>query len=148
MTEWRGVTLVAGLLAVGCPKEAPAPCEGPVMAFRVLLTATDGLLPPDTAVVVEHGTGTAKFELDQEPGPSGHVLFCWTATRAGEPIEVSDGGPVEALVCELWTDGAAHVTVTATDYPTLDRELDPTLEGSCLRTLDVDLSLERGDAAP
>jgi hypothetical protein len=148
MTEWRGLTLVAGLLAVGCPEEDTEPCDGPVKAFRVLVAASDGPLPPDTALAVHHGTGIAEYHLDQEPDPSGHVLFCEPATRAGEPIEVSDGGPIEALVCALWTDGAARVIVTATGYPKLDEQLDPKLEGSCLRTLDVDLLLERGDATP
>lgn len=146
MTEWRGcLALLVGLLATACPDGNSPPCDGPYPAFRVLLTAADGPLPPDTALVVRHGAGTVEFHLD-DPHSSSHVLFCGDPARDGGSIAPGDAGPLEVLLCELWTGGAAHVTVTATGYPTLDDDLAPKLESSCLRTKDVELTLERSDA--
>jgi hypothetical protein len=103
-------------------------------------------LPPDTKIVLDHGTGITEYELGD--GPSGHVLLCRTATRAGEPIELADGAAAEAVLCDLWTDGTADVVITASGYPTLSEQLDARLEGRCLVTREVTLTLDRGDAGP
>ncbi len=144
MTDWRGyLVLLAGLSAAGCPDENSRPCDAPVMAFRVTLTAADGPLPPGMELIVDHGTGEAKYH----PGdpPSSQVLFCENRLADGGPVD-PDAGVYPALVCELWTDGAAHVTVRAEGYLTLDEQLDAKLESGCLKTRDVQLTLERGDA--
>jgi hypothetical protein len=124
------------------------------MAFRVLLSAADGPLPWDTSLEVLHGTGIEEFRLDQ-PHPNSEVLFCRDATRDGgwvEPLDAAGGSdagsgpqPVEALLCELWTDGPADITVSATGYPTVDRTLHAKSETGCIQTVDVELMLERGD---
>jgi hypothetical protein len=127
------------------------------MAFRVLLVAAESPLPEDTMFRVKHGsaTGTEDFRLDAD-FPSSDVVFCCRATRDGECVQASDaasdadGGPapVEALLCELWTDGAADVTVTASGYPDLEKNLQARSSEGCLQTVDVTLMLERRDAGP
>jgi len=144
MTEWRGyLALLAGLFVAGCPEEDTKPCDAPVMAFRVTLNAADGPLPPDTGLLVRHGTGNAEYHL-QGLRSGTNVLFC--GDRDGGQIDPNDAGKLDVLVCELWTDGAAHVTVRAKGYLTLDEQLDAKLESGCLQTRDVQLTLERGDA--
>ena len=126
------------------------------MAFRVLLIAPEAPLPDNTALTVEHGTGTEVFLIAQ-PFPSSDVVFCCLSTREGECVEPpdasaydggSDAPPVEGLFCELWTDGPADVTVEARGYPELKRNLEARSNDGCLQTVDVTLELERPDAAP
>jgi hypothetical protein len=52
------------------------------------------------------------------------------------------------LVCALWTDGAALISVTASGYPDLDRNLEVKSNAGCIETVDVTLTLERSDAGP
>jgi hypothetical protein len=123
------------------------------MAFKVLLVAADGPLPEDTVFTVEHGTGKESFSLEAD-FPSSDVVFCCRSTRDGECTQAgdaasdADGGPapVEGLLCELWTDGAADVTVTASGYPDLEENLQARSSEGCLQTVDVTLMLERRDA--
>jgi hypothetical protein len=147
--------LVIALSLPGCPDDEPPPCDGPTMAFKVLLVAAEGPLPEDTVFRVKHGsaTGTEDFRLDAD-FPSSDVVFCCRATRDGECTEVADvasdgdGGPapVEGLLCELWTDGAAQVNVSASGYPDLDEMLEARSSEGCLQTVNVTLTLVRRDA--
>jgi hypothetical protein len=156
--KWPGpwgwsVGLALALSLPGCPDDEPPPCDGPTMAFKVLLVAVDGPLPEDTMLRVKHGsaTGTEDFRLDAD-FPSSDVVFCCRSTRDGECTEAgdADGGPapVEGMLCELWTDGAARVTVTASGYPELDENLEARSSEGCLQTVDVTLKLESRDAGP
>ena len=104
-------------------------------------------------LVVDHGAGEVVFDLDGDCLIS-DVLYCSPRNRGCEDQEDAgpDGStgaqPVESLVCELWTDGAAQVTVTASSYPMLAKTLVAKSNGTCIETVDVELMLERGDARP
>jgi hypothetical protein len=59
-----------------------------------------------------------------------------------------DGGPnrsIERVVCDLWTDGAANVHVTAGGYPEVERELAAKRDDCGLVLTEVPITLERAD---
>lgn len=149
---WGRVAVIAAALALqGCPDDPPESCGQGQAAFSVTLTAGDGPLPEDTAFKVRHGAGEEVFDLDG-PCLASDVLFCSPPSRGcDEPQDAADwdgstgAPPVEALVCELWTNGAALVSVTASGYPDIDRNLAARSNGSCIETVDVELKLERVD---
>ena len=125
------------------------------MAFELMLLAADGPLPQDTSLTVKHLTGEETFRLDQA-FPDSDVVFCSRCNRDRVCPEVTDSAldadsgppPVEAMLCRLWTDGTARVTVVASGYPRLEQRLDVKFNDGCLETKDVVLTLERRDAGP
>jgi hypothetical protein len=62
-------------------------------------------------------------------------------------VDAASGDDVLSLSCDLWTQGATAVTVTAPGYPLLEKQLEVETESGCIRTVDVELLLDAGDAA-
>jgi hypothetical protein len=126
------------------------------MSFRVLIVAAKGPLPQDTVFGVKHGASTQEELFSLQDFPESDVVFCCRSTRDKECVETPDGSPdadagtppVEALLCELWTDGAARVTVTASGYPKIATTLDARFSEGCIEPRDVVLKLERPDGGP
>lgn len=125
-------------LASGC-SESPDPevhCDAHP-AFVVLVTVPTGTLPQNTTITITFGgSGTETFGLVGD-GPH-KALFCDWALRDGtkipKPDAATDGAaPLpEALSCELWTGGAANITIAADGYqPIVNMQLEAKNDASC-----------------
>ena len=55
---------------------------------------------------------------------------------------------MDSLTCKAWTQSAAQVTVQATGFPDLQRDLEAKKSGKCFVTVAVDLALGEADAGP
>jgi hypothetical protein len=145
-------------LTPGCgsdphPRE---PCQSGIADFEVLIQATDGPLPDDLVVRVEYGGGEEEYVLAHPLTPE--VMFCRHSDRdrnalmdagaigngsGGEGGGGGEGGVhgVEALLCEIWSFGAARVEVETMAYPmTMPLEL-TRKQGVCTVKANIDLSL-------
>jgi hypothetical protein len=123
------------LLSAGCSSSDPGPnCPAAGPTFRVTLTAMPGPLPPDTRLEVKYGAG-----VEQYPGNAGKSVFCHDVP--GDP----DAGARDAISCDLWTSGAADVTVTATGYATIERTLMAVRDDCGIQLTEVAIELEKPD---
>jgi hypothetical protein len=123
-------------------------------------------LPEDLRLVVQYqGTVTEEYALSA-PASANEDVCCRplsesirgelpevrcrglaspdAAADAGEPVAE---GP-KALLCQLWTDGEAEISITASGYETLNRVLEAKIvEARCgLETSDVNVELAGPDA--
>jgi hypothetical protein len=102
---------------------------------------------------VRYGGGTENYVLRQ-PSPRPDVVFCaeLAPADAGTPTEVPDaalptpGAPIEALLCELWTQGAATLTVEASGYPATQRDLRARRDDCGIETVEDEIRLSAPDA--
>jgi hypothetical protein len=136
------VLLLAG--ALGCSEEEPKEDCPARAAFHVVVRAEGAVLPGETLITVDHGAGTEEYRLDA-PSTAPEILFCeplWL--DAGADAASTDASSVS---CELWTQGATEVTVSAPGYPPLEKQLEVETEDGCIRTVHVELLLDAGDAA-
>jgi hypothetical protein len=122
-----------------------------------------GELPRDTALEVTYGSNTESFDLRRQNAENQDICCRRVAMPSTDltavPCDASpDAGAVRqtaAIECELNTNGAARLTVTASGYAGLEETLEAMpLEGEewehCdgLVTRDVFVQLARGDAGP
>ena len=134
----RWVLLAISLLACG-PDQGPLACPvGP--DFVVLITAEYGPLPSDLVLRLHYG-GRAYDDPEElalaAPAPT-RALFCYVADRNGTyPSEAvplggramgtagaggeggasfAPGASIDALSCQLWTDGSADLDVWSQMY--------------------------------
>src|SRR5688572_19292644 len=134
----RVLGLVGGLVLLGAcdPSEPPTECPSEVPpTFRVTVRAVEGPLPADTKLTLQYGGGMETFALD-EPPTQHSIIFCNAGPAAhglgGAAGAGGDGGAggaapaseIEALVCDLYPEGAATLSVTGGDYPELLEELE------------------------
>lgn len=144
MRLWSSTIAALALILAGCGHGdgAPVSCDaGPRAAFEVRVSALAGALPGDAKLAVRYGGGTEEVALAAPPS-SPRVVFCrLERADAGAPGDGGPGGDVHAAVCDLWTSGAAAVTVRATGYPELARELDAERDDCGIRTVPVELVL-------
>jgi hypothetical protein len=124
--------LLTCLLAGGCSSDAgpEQSCPRTPAAFHVLIRAANGVLPDDTVVSVRYGGSAVEQYYVSDPPSEPEVLFCKAVDNDGGPPGVGDASPppfqeIEALACDLWTNGAAIVTVAASRYPVVERQLEP-----------------------
>ena len=120
--------------AGGCP-------TGVFPWFTLHVTAHDGALPPDTTVVVTWSVRVEPpFKLDD---PS-----TWKTLEQGTNVVCSvdrDAAPptdLQELVCELWTNGATQVEVSATDYLTAEKTFTPAQRDGCTGPVPSDVAIE------
>ncbi|MCC6213399.1 MAG: hypothetical protein IT376_00905 [Polyangiaceae bacterium] len=134
--------LVAG--ACGHGRDDPPTCnDGPHAAFEVRVSALGARLPTDATLAVRYGGGTEEVSLAAPPA-SPRVVFCATELADGGTEAGADAGAEPrplAAVCELWTSGAADVTVTASGYAPLERDLVAERDECGIRTVEVELTL-------
>jgi len=164
MRSWRPV-LLALTLALGCgPDDRPGTCHGSP-DFVVIITAAYGPVPSDTIIRLHYG-GRAfddPEELDLSDPGTPQALFCYAADRDGRKLSqvalgnsrsdaaggaagaagaAGDGNesaaPIEALRCELWTDGSADLDVVTETYGTTSVKLETT-RGLCTVQENVEL---------
>jgi hypothetical protein len=159
------VTLAASVLlsglVVGC-NDAKDPANNPLCvqrgpAFRMMVVAPHGPLPGDVELELTYqGTLHEGYEFGDRS--RNEDLCCramstipneLTATScnpddAGAPMHA----PAMAIMCDVWSNGAAQVTLSASGYVTTVHELAATLDEDCgtIETTEVTLTLQRGDA--
>lgn len=135
----------AAVLPAACSNDDGAdPKQCPVVpAFELTVTSVSGALPPDTTLDVKYGGGTESYRV--EAGDEGQeVVLCTTDAPDGGDA----GKPVTTLRCELWTQSVAVLTLSASGFPTLKRELDAVEVDKCLKTVPVSIVLGDADAGP
>ena len=124
------------LLGACDPSEPPKTCPGEVPpTFTVTVRAVDGPLPSDTKLTLQYGGGMETFALD-EPPTQHSLIFCNTgpsthglggAAGAGGEAGAGGAGPgsaIDELVCDLYPEGAATLSVTGGEYPEVLTELE------------------------
>lgn len=157
--------LLALVLLASCSnggRKDKQPCPRGGSTFRVQITSDDGELPADTSIQVSYGSNTEGFDFRHQNGANQDVCCRGVSTVSTEldavPCVPADAGRIRApaaIECELTTNGAARLTVTASGYPALEQTLEAErLEGEewehcdVLLTRDVFVELVRGDAGP
>ncbi len=145
MPQGRFLSVVSSwvvALALSACSTDPRP-ECPLKpAFQLSLSASEGPLPPDTVLRVKYGGGLEEYRLNDLVHTQ-EVVFCQHRLDGGLPAEA--GVPVDELYCEMWTQGAATVTVEATGYPDLEQKIEAQAKDRCILTVDVSLRLDLGD---
>lgn len=149
MTRWSPLAALSSVailcgLSLGCSAEDdPDPQCTDQAAFELTVHSLFGPLPDDTKLEVTYGGGTEPFQLGADNPED--VLQC----KASPSADASDAGvPVDSLTCKVWTQSAAKVTVEATGFPELQRDLEAKRNGKCFVTVAVDLALGETDAGP
>lgn len=143
------------LLLVGaCSSPDPVDCPSHP-TFRLIVDAQDGHVPGDVQINVLYGSGEELFDA-RDPDALLKVVFCKLEREARQDggVEAGDGGvkagdggtaegPISQVVCDLWTDGAATVSVTAQGYPETIRELEAERDNECgLKLTEMRVTLE------
>ena len=158
--------LAAPLVIAGCPSDPPQ-CASPQAAFVVSIRAAGGPLPDDTTLRIAYGAGTEEYRL-ADPASTSEVVYCrvrWRDAGASEAGAVLDaaaaeldaGTPdaadtgagsseVDELSSELWTGGAATITVSASGYAELERDLTAEEDECGVMTTEIPLTLVGEDA--
>ena len=157
LTSARWLTLSAVAFLV-----APTSCtsdngeDGPFCrarpTFRVWLTALEAAVPQGTKLTVEYGAGSESYELGGA-NPIPRALFCTPLTNDGGALAADASADAatasgEKLVCDLYTEGAATITVVAEGYTQIKRELQAKRDPCGIATVEVLLTLDAADAAP
>lgn len=159
--------VLLALLGSACSSPSPSGpnCPGPRPAFHVTLTAKNGPLPYDTVVRVAYGGGIEQYDLASPPDQP-EVVFCHqvradggagqtdagsadsgdagradAASEAGSSDAGMAGGPVTALICDLWTNSAATINVQGSGYPVLEQPLQAESDDCGIKTVDYQLVL-------
>jgi hypothetical protein len=127
------------LAAAACSSDPPnAPTCPARAAFHLVVRASDGPLPVETAIKIEHGGASEEeFRLDR-PDAKPEVLYCTPGRADAAPDKVVE------VACDLWTQAETRVTVTAPGYTELVTNLEVESSGRCIETSRVELALERG----
>jgi hypothetical protein len=164
-----GTTALASL-ACSTDKDK-LPCPAPTPAFHLQITAGGEALPANTRVAVAYGGNLKEsYVLAQDSQnvdvccrPSDPIVGDLPSVRCAisQPLVLDDGGdeakhdggdaatgaaPVTGILCSLWTNGPATVTVNATGYVTIDQTLNSRLQqdSQCgVETVDSRLVLGR-----
>jgi hypothetical protein len=132
-----------------------------------------GPIPDDVRILVRFGSGEEEFAAEA-PNDKPTVVFCtihWMGDAApnaspevgGGGLDASDedvvrvGEPnmeaglrdgqlqIEKVVCDLWTHGAATVTVQASGYPKVERELSADRDECGIVQKEEQITLEHAD---
>lgn len=138
----------------GCFTEHPA--------FLVRITAGGRPLPSDTRIRVQYGGSSAEERVLLEPAAAPDVIFCTTVDPLAEELDASieassntNGSTTEldaassqvtAVLCELWTQGAATITVQATGYRVIEQQLKASRNHCGIETVESELALQAPDA--
>jgi hypothetical protein len=137
----------------GCYTEHPA--------FLVRISAGGQNLPADTRLRVEYGGTSVEERLVLEPAAAPDVVFCTAVPLAGGTDDgdatIGEGGEGEAgaprrppvvatVLCELWTQGAATVTVQANGYRPVQEHLKAKRNDCGIETVEWNVPLARPDS--
>jgi hypothetical protein len=145
--RWQLLALVALVVSCG-PDPQPHDCGG-VPDFSVLISAYSGPVPPDTIIRLYYGGRPPDMPevLKLADPETPQALFCYPAARDGThdmngpPLGTQSrstaaagasgeggeagvtSGELEALVCNLYTDGSARLEVETQMYGKTELEL-------------------------
>jgi hypothetical protein len=128
------LSVLASIGLLGCGSEPKEECTARA-AFQLSVRAHSGHLPPDTKLTVKYGGGEETYSLADLTHDEEAVLC------DAEGADAGDGGTVSRLVCALWTQGVASVTIEASGYDDVERTLEAEAENDCIRTVPVELVL-------
>lgn len=114
--------------------------------FRLRVRAATGPLPPDVRITVKYGSGVEEFDATSPPVDP-QAVFCQFERSDSDALEGGHrrGDRPQAVLCELWTDGAARVHVRASGYEDIERDLVPETDRCGLVLTVEELVLERQD---
>jgi hypothetical protein len=121
-------------LALACSSEPKEDCTAKA-AFHLSVRAHSGELPADTRLTVKYGGGEETYSLADLKHDEEAVLC------DAEGADAGDGGKVSRLVCALWTQGVATVTLEASGYDDVERTLEAEAKNDCIQTVPVELVL-------
>jgi hypothetical protein len=128
-----------------------------VPAFRLEVRRTNGeALPGDTTIqVIFDGSGQETFSL-AAPTAALQVTFCGVVPEGAEPdagavdagTPLDGGAGVRELRCDLWTNGAAKVTIKGSGLGTETRDLEAITSECGVKTTasEIDLAPPTADA--
>lgn len=146
----RGLFAVVGSVLVGLmgacsPDTAPSGCPPPHPTFHLTIDCMEGPVPDDVTVSVVYGGGVEEFDA-KSPADTPKSVFCTLHyDHPGDASAGAGGASISKVECELWTDGAATVTVKASGYPDLERSLSAQRDACGLVTTEAQMTLEHGD---
>lgn len=147
-----GVLGVVALIALGScgPKDTPRESCRLEPTFVVILATDQGRFPEDTRLVFTHGSGTERFNFQQEHVP--RVVFCETTLplgpSGGEAGGSADAVEVEQIVCDLWTGGPTELSVFASGFEPIEGHLLETESEVCTVTETIELETEQPPKPP
>lgn len=120
-------------------------CSRPRPAFSLTVRAADGApLPRQTRIKVVAGSGEETYDA-QSPGVP-QIAYCdLEGLPDGGAADPDGGAPADptGIHCNLWTDGAAEVTVTAKGFRKADRSFQAKRDACGIATTEVRMDLER-----
>lgn len=136
------LALSASVTACGSSQDR-SDCPGPHPTFRLTVRADGKPLPHDVKIEVKYGGGVELYDA-AHPVATPQVVECEQRldSDAGED---ASAGQLERIVCDLWTDGAATVTVTAKGYPETERSLAAETDTCGVVMTDQEITLREGD---
>jgi hypothetical protein len=169
------LSLALGVAVSACGRGSEddrVPCPRRAATFRLEVSASSGPLPADTELRVEYGASVERYDLLR--GNQDNQDVCCTPWQVGDgppasvpcnprdastPMEASTAlrhGPSlrpPAIRCELSTNGAARIEISATGYTVIEETLEALRSDDeelqhcdALVTRDIYLELTRGDA--
>ncbi len=101
-------------------------------------------LPRDVKIEVKYGGGVELYDAAY-PVATPQVVECRQELDQ-DAAEDASAGQLEKIVCDLWTDGAASVTVTAEGYPKTERALAAETDECGVVMTEQEITLQEGDA--
>ena len=126
---------MGGGSACASPDPDSVSCGPARPTFRLLVDTEQGMVPEDIRLRVRFGSGEEQFELG---GTEDHkAIFC--EVDRGSPTAA---GPIVQLICDMWTDGAATIWISASGFVDVHRDLEAVRDPHCgLRMSEVRVTL-------
>jgi hypothetical protein len=133
-------------MAAGCSSTRPEQCSPAYShpTFRLTVTADVTPLPGDLVITVKYGSGVEIYDV-QHPNLSPEVVFCKKVREGGTTDKDAGAEDADAIVCDLWTDGAATITLMAEGYPEKKVDLSAEVDECGLKLKEESITLDKGD---
>jgi hypothetical protein len=146
--------VTAAAIGTACSSSSPAStCPPPYShaTFRLTVEADSAPLPHNVVITVKYGSGEEVYDAEH-PNQSPQVVFCGQVQADGGAIDedasdqdASQPSAAGAIVCDLWTDGAATVMVTAPGYADTQQDLKADSDECGLKLTLATITLEQSD---
>ena len=141
--------VTAAVVGSACSSPSPAEtCPPPYShaTFRLTVKAESAPVPRHVIITVKYGSGQEIYDAEH-PNQSPKVVFCEQVQADGGVVDEDASGPgsADAIVCDLWTDGATTVKVTAQGYADTEQDLKTESDDCGLKQTLATITLEQGD---